>query len=145
MIRLMWSVLLTMILAGCNGSAEYQPRNGDIIFQTSESRQSEAIQLATKSPYSHMGIVFVENGEAMVFEAVEPVRVTPLADWIARGMNGDFVVKRLKEAEKILTPETMRRMKEIGESRFLGRHYDKYFEWSDDRIYCSELVWKIYQ
>ena len=26
-----------------------------------------------------------------------------------------------------------------------GRNYDLYFEWSDDRIYCSELVWKIYR
>jgi Permuted papain-like amidase enzyme, YaeF/YiiX, C92 family len=26
-----------------------------------------------------------------------------------------------------------------------GRPYDLYFEWSDDRIYCSELVWKAYE
>jgi uncharacterized protein YycO len=25
-----------------------------------------------------------------------------------------------------------------------GKPYDLTFEWSDDRIYCSELVWKIY-
>ncbi|HNT51043.1 MAG TPA: YiiX/YebB-like N1pC/P60 family cysteine hydrolase, partial [Cyclobacteriaceae bacterium] len=25
-----------------------------------------------------------------------------------------------------------------------GKNYDLYFEWSDDRMYCSELVWKIY-
>ena len=28
---------------------------------------------------------------------------------------------------------------------FEGRPYDLYFEWSDRRIYCSELVWKTYQ
>ena len=33
----------------------------------------------------------------------------------------------------------------MGGQRFLGRPYDRTFEWSDDRIYCSELVWKIYQ
>ena len=27
----------------------------------------------------------------------------------------------------------------------LGRPYDLYFEWSDERVYCSELVWKVYQ
>jgi len=26
-----------------------------------------------------------------------------------------------------------------------GKNYDLYFEWSDDRIYCSELIWKIYK
>jgi uncharacterized protein YycO len=35
-------------------------------------------------------------------------------------------------------------MKLIGE-RFLGKDYDIYFEWSDNRIYCSELIWKIYK
>jgi hypothetical protein len=29
--------------------------------------------------------------------------------------------------------------------RFKGKDYDIYFEWSDDKIYCSELVWKIYK
>ena len=30
-------------------------------------------------------------------------------------------------------------------SKFKGKTYDIYFEWSDDKIYCSELVWKIYK
>ena len=34
-------------------------------------------------------------------------------------------------------------MKEIGE-KYQGKDYDIYFEWSNDRIYCSELVWKIF-
>lgn len=28
---------------------------------------------------------------------------------------------------------------------FAGKPYDLTFEWSDSRIYCSELVWKMYQ
>ncbi len=35
-------------------------------------------------------------------------------------------------------------MLEIGR-RFEGKHYDLKFEWSDDRMYCSELVWKIFK
>ena len=35
-------------------------------------------------------------------------------------------------------------MKQIGE-QFKGKPYDIYFEWSNDKIYCSELVWKIYK
>ena len=35
-------------------------------------------------------------------------------------------------------------MRELGKS-YKGKSYDIYFEWSDDRIYCSELVWKIYK
>jgi uncharacterized protein YycO len=35
-------------------------------------------------------------------------------------------------------------MKQIGD-QFKGKPYDTTFEWSDNRIYCSELVWKIYK
>ncbi len=35
-------------------------------------------------------------------------------------------------------------MKQAGK-QFMGKDYDGTFEWSDDRIYCSELVWKIYK
>ena len=29
--------------------------------------------------------------------------------------------------------------------KYLGKDYDIYFGWGDDKIYCSELVWKIYK
>ena len=119
-------------------------KEGDLIFQTSLSRQSKAIQLATKSKYSHCGIIYKMNGQYYVFEAVQPVKATPLDKWIARGENGHYVIKRLKNADKFLTPETLGKMKQEGK-KFRGKNYDLTFEWSDDKIYCSELIWKIYQ
>jgi hypothetical protein len=118
--------------------------NGDLIFQTSLSGQSKAIQLATKSKYSHCGIIYSYNGKFYVFEAVQPVKSTPLDQWIARGKDAHYVIKRLKNADQILTAETLRRLKQEGE-KFKGKDYDLAFEWSDDKIYCSELSWKIYQ
>lgn len=118
-------------------------RNGDIIFQTSMSGQSKAIQLATHSPYSHCGIVYQQGGEWYVFEAIQPVTVTPLAKWVKRGKDAHYVVKRLKDADKILTTDVQQKMKQEGE-RLRGKNYDLHFEWSDKRIYCSELVWKLY-
>lgn len=119
-------------------------KDGDLIFQTSLSNQSKAIQLATNSKYSHCGIVFKEGDSFYVFEAVQPVKRTPLAEWIARGEKGEFVVKRLKNAEQTLTPEVLQKMKEIGKG-FYGKKYDLAFEWTDEKIYCSELIWKIYK
>ena len=119
-------------------------KDGDLIFQTSRSSQSKAIQLATNSQYSHCGIVFKEGNSFYVFEAVQPVKRTPLAEWIARGEKGEYVVKRLKNAEQTLTPEVLQKMKEIGKG-FYGKNYDLAFEWTDEKIYCSELIWKIYQ
>ncbi len=123
---------------------EQKIQNGDIIFQTSKSIQSKAIQLATNSKYSHMGIIYENDRQFFVYEAVQPVKLTPLAKWINRGENSHYVIKRLDNADKILTNSTLTQMKKIGE-QFKGKPYDIYFEWSDERIYCSELVWKIYK
>ncbi len=43
-----------------------------------------------------------------------------------------------------MTTETLQKIKQEGE-KFKGKNYDLTFEWSDDKIYCSELIWKIYQ
>ena len=81
-------------------SSEDEIQNGDIIFQTSHSKQSRAIQIATKSRYSHCGIIYKKDSEFMVFEAVQPVKLTPLETWISRGENKKYVIKRLKDADK---------------------------------------------
>ena len=119
-------------------------RDGDLIFQESVSGQSKAIQLATHSKYSHCGIVFMRDGKPFVFEAVQTVQDTPLEEWIARGVNGHFVVRRLKNSGQALTPEALAKMKKLART-FEGKKYDLFFEWSDDRMYCSELAWKLYQ
>ena len=135
---------VALLLVGCAPRGDYEPRDGDIVFHTSRSAQSLAIQLATKSPYSHMGIVYVRDGKPFVFEAVQPVKLTPLDDWIERGEGKHVVVKRLRDADARLTADTLRKMRGVGE-QLAGRDYDPYFEWSDERIYCSELVWKVFE
>ena len=127
-----------------NLTDNHELREGDLIFQTSLSRQSQAIQLATKSRYSHCGLIYKDGKDYYVFEAVQPVKRTPLDKWIARGKEGKYVIKRLKNADQVLTPATLAKMKQIGD-KFKGKNYDLTFEWSDDKIYCSELIWKIYQ
>jgi uncharacterized protein YycO len=141
-------ILLFVLLAfyGC-GRAEPDTsllQNGDLIFQVSLSAQSKAIQLATHSQYSHCGIIYKEGKDYFVFEAIQPVQKTPFAKWVARGEGSHYVVKRLKEADKVLTPATLKKMKNIAQA-MAGKNYDLYFEWSNDRIYCSELIWKIYK
>jgi hypothetical protein len=117
---------------------------GDILFQISTSGQGKAIQLATNSPYSHCGILFRENNEWMVFEGVQPVKKTALNEWIAQGVKQHVVVKRLKNAQAVLTPQVKNHMKATA-AKFIGKNYDLTFTWNDDRMYCSELVYKIYE
>jgi hypothetical protein len=116
---------------------------GDLIFHTSLSAQSQAIQLATHSPYSHCGLLYKQGGEWQVFEAVQPVKLTPLARWVARGQGQHFVVKRLRDAATALTPTALASLRAAGQP-LLGHDYDLAFNWSDRQIYCSELIWKVY-
>src|SRR5687767_9897438 len=92
-------------------------REGDIIFQSNISPQCKAIELATHSKFSHCGLVFKQDGQWMVFEAVQPVSVTTFEEWIMRN-NRHYVVKRLK-ADSLVTPEVVRKMKEAGK-QYLG-------------------------
>jgi len=119
-------------------------QDADIIFQTSESNQCEAVRIATNSKFSHCGIIYKINGDLFVFEAVQPVKLTPLIDWINHGKDHKFMVKRLKNADKLLNEATLQKMKDYSQ-KFMGKEYDAYFDWTDTRIYCSELVWKIYK
>lgn len=124
-------------------SEEIELQFGDIVFQSSMSGQSAAIQEATHSKYSHVGILFEEKDEWLVLEAVQPVKLTPLSDWIKNGDDDFYIVKRLKEAESLITSEVKETLIKYGYSN-LGKNYDIYFDWSDDELYCSELVWKMY-
>jgi cell wall-associated NlpC family hydrolase len=119
-------------------------KNGDLIFQTSRSGQSNAIQLATHSPYSHCGLIYIKSGSIYVFEASTKVKRTPLKRFIKKGLDGKFVIKRLRNADSLLTADNLKKME--GEGKKLeGLPYDSFFGWGDDRIYCSELIYKVYR
>ncbi len=115
---------------------------GDIVFQDSYSRQSQAIKLATHSQFSHVGIVFKKDGKLQVLEGVQPVKYTPLDQWIRHGKNNSYEVKRLKG--RTLSSTELAKMQRYGE-QLLNKNYDIFFNWSNEEIYCSELVWKIYK
>ena len=121
-------------------------QEGDIVFQEHPSDQREAIQLSSHSKYTHVGIILPNpfDGKLYVYESVGPVKFTAIQDWIAQGVGSHFVAKRLKKGDRVLTPAVLKKLK-ANALEYYGKPYDWLFEWSDDRIYCSELVWKIYK
>jgi hypothetical protein len=143
--RIFVAFLLT-VLGNPALAEDYEAQTGDIVFHTSQSDQSNAVQLVTKSKYTHMGIVHVEGKRVYVLEAVEPVKRTRLRAWIARGEDGRYVVKRLKNAKNLLTRDALKKMNQAAQ-KIINKptHYDACFEWSNDRLYCSELVWKLFK
>jgi len=117
---------------------------GDLVFQRSKSAQARAIEEVTRSPWGHVGVVLVLDGRRMVLEAVQPVRLTPLGKWIARSRGGMWTVRRLRDANALLTPSARADLLRLGRA-WLGRPYDLRFAWDDERLYCSELVWKLFE
>jgi Permuted papain-like amidase enzyme, YaeF/YiiX, C92 family len=95
------------------------------------------------SKFSHMGLIVLREGAPYVLEASATVRYTPLKKWIERGAGHHYEIKRLRDSAATLTQEHLDALHQAG-ARFLGRPYDLTFDWSDDRMYCSELVYKIY-
>nr|WP_287861183.1 YiiX family permuted papain-like enzyme [Klebsiella sp.] len=132
--------VLGLSLALTFSAHAWEPQTGDIVFQISRSSQSKAIQLATHSDYSHTGMVVIRNKKPYVFEAVGPVVYTPLHKWVAQGEDGKYVVRRVRGG---LTAAQQKQLAQTAK-RYLGQPYDLFFSWSDERQYCSEVVWKVY-
>ena len=109
-------------------------REGDVIFQTTQSNQSPLIQLATRSKISHCGIVVMKNGKPYVLETLNTLKLTPLDKFIARSKGGKYWLKR-SDKENI----------KIKYDHFLGKSYDVAFRLDNDIYYCSELVYDIYK
>ena len=134
--------LLILCLWIITGSVLAAPvlQEGDIVFRNEAGNFSKAIQLATHSPYNHVGMIFMRKGKPYVLEAVGPVKFTSLDRW---WIDGHCAAKRLKKAKAILTPEVLRKMEALAE-KYLGKKYSFTFAWSEESFYCSGLVWKIY-
>src|SRR5712664_2404195 len=112
--------LAATVLLAVSAAASKPLREGDITFHTSKSGQSRAIQAATHSRYSHMGILFRQRGRWLVYEAVQPVKMTPFDAWTARGEGGHYVVKRWRQPQ---TPAVLARMRDVAKA-LSGKRYD---------------------
>ncbi len=145
-------LILTLLLFSCNETLQpiQQTQNdtrltklsevldGDIVLQTSTSSQAHAIQLATRSPFTHVGIIIHRNGIAYVYEARGPVGLRSFKAFVSSSADGKTMVRRLKYPINIAALESVSRS-------FLGKSYDPYFDWSDSKMYCSELVEKVFK
>lgn len=107
---------------------------GDVIFQTSKSRQSPLIQIGTRSKITHCGIIVIRGGKPYVLETQKTLVLTPLNKFIARGEDGKYWIKR-----------SQKKNIKIKYSKYLGKPYDLAFKFDNGRFYCSELVYDIYK
>lgn len=124
--------LLTIILCAIAHLA-WGYNQGDILFQESTSGQAKYIKFATLSRYTHCGIIYKKGGKDYVLEASGTVKLTPVDEWIARGVGKKVKVRKCEKKNF-----------KINLGKYLGKRYDPTFSWDNSRMYCSELVYKIY-
>ncbi len=136
--------LLLIALFGCQSNDRVTFQDGDILFQSLNSPQCQAVKIATGSQYSHCGMINIIDGELFVLEGLQPTMLTPVEEWIKRGIDDHYVVKRLKDLGAQMPRQVKEKIISAGE-KYLGKDYDIYFGWSDSLIYCSGLVWKVYK
>lgn len=112
----------------------------DIVFQTSNSRQSKAIEKATDSNITHMWILVKHNWKMMVLEASSTVKFTDFEEWKSRWRWWDIYVKRLwwisdEKIQKVLNEA----------KKYTWKRYDTLFQMDSNQIYCSELIYKAFK
>jgi hypothetical protein len=136
---LIFALLLSVLAVGCHGIPDgYSPREGDLVFQSFPPNPlTQTIEGVSESPLSHCGIVAGENGRWVVWEAIGPVKATPLREWIARGRRRAVAVYRLQPPHDAQIPRIVAAARE-----YRGLPYDMRYRWDDRAIYCSELVAK---
>lgn len=146
--RIRLAALLLALAAGCayarldRVAAVYLSdlREGDIVFQSlPHAELVDAIEGVTESEWSHCGMLVIVDGHWCVAEAIGEVRYTPLYMWVSRGRGGTVASYRLKQPPTELG-DAIRR----GVEPLLRRPYDFRYAPEDNEIYCSELVYKVY-
>jgi hypothetical protein len=123
--------------------ARYQPQVGDVLIQaiTPCGRLLSTVKGVTQSKWCHCGVVTRKNGRWVVCEAVgDGVRHTPLIIFLLRGDEIDFAAYRLTGESRAYATQ----MAACCET-YVGRPYDIQYELDDEKIYCSELVYKAYR
>ena len=119
-------------------------REGDIVFRLGDARGGRGlfalswfIARATGSPFSHTGIVAVEDGSRVVYDCSEEgVRRMPFEAWMLECV-GSVGVKRLKPEHRHHIPGVIGYCREVFEQQV---PFDFEFRQDDSALYCLELT-----
>ena len=132
LLALPFSSMVTETFTAQTGAVK-NVKEGDVIFQTSQSEQSPLIQIGTRSMITHCGIVVMKGGKPYVLETQRTIVLTPFDKFIARGKDGRYWLKRSNK-DNI----------KIKYNSYLGKPYDLAFKFDNGKFYCSELIYDIY-
>ncbi len=124
-------------------------REGDIVFRLGDARTlrgifplSLLIAKATGSPFSHAGIVAIEQGSPVVYDcSSEGIRRLPIEVWMLECV-GSPGVKRLKSEYRRRIPGVIGYCRKMFEQQV---SFDYEFRLDDAALYCLELTEKAFR
>lgn len=115
-------------------------KSGDIIGHYSNADFLGFFRNIAKADFNHVGIIMEHDGRLMVLEATGGgVGFNELEDFYARG-NYKYTVLRVKSEYEDSLPGVISQA-----MNYVGYEYDNSFDLSDEKIYCSELVYKAFE
>ena len=124
-------------------------REGDIVFRLGDARilrgsfpLSLFIAKATGSPFSHTGIVAIEDGTPVVYDcSSDGIQRQPFEVWMLDCV-GAFGVKRLKAEQHRHIPGVIGYCRKVFEQQV---PFDNEFRMDDKALYCLELTEKAFR
>lgn len=124
-------------------------RDGDIVFRLGDARLlygqfafSKFIALADNSPFSHTGIVAIEDGAPVVYDTTKAgVRRQPFPIWILDNV-GPIGVKRLKPRWRSRIPSVLSYCRRVFEEQV---PFDFELGEDDSALYCVEMTEKAFR
>ncbi len=124
-------------------------RQGDIVFRLGDARVvrgmvplSRFIARATGSPFSHTGVVAIEDGSPVVYDCASAgMQRQPFEVWMLDSL-GALGVKRLKPEHRERIPGVIDYCRAAFERQVPFNHG---FRMDDDSLYCLELTEKAFR
>jgi hypothetical protein len=124
-------------------------RHGDIVFRLGDARVvrgmvplSRFIARATGSPFSHTGVVAIEDGLPVIYDCSAPaVQRQPFEVWMLDSL-GALGVKRLKPEHREPIPGVIDYCRAAFERQV---PFDNGFRMEDDSFYCVEFTEKAFR
>jgi hypothetical protein len=129
-----------------------QFRTGDLVFRRGKSFASQAVLLTDQnSGYSHVGILFISNGKSFVIHAVpdesddgsDVIKCEKLESFLSFEKASRAGIYRIPG----LSEEILDKVVGWGRKAFDAKlgFDDEYNLSTDDKLYCTELIWKCYR
>ncbi len=124
-------------------------KDGDVVFRLDDARTllgyfpfSRFIANATGSPFSHTGVVAIEEGRRFVYDcSAAGVRRQPFVVWVLDNV-GPFGAKRMRADIQKHADGVVAYCRRVFEEQPL---FDFEFDLSDQKLYCAEMTEKAFR